>query len=450
MNKHRPRGWFATLAPGILLAATGVGAGDLMTASFAGSNLGVTVLWAVIVGAGMKWALTEGLARWQMGTGTTLLAGWTRHLRIHWLFLAYLVIWSFSVAGALIGACGVAGHALLPLDKVAFLSWLHEDPATRSRIAWGIAHSIAGVVLVRVGGFKLFARFMSVCVAVMFAAVVYCAVRILPEVSWQYGGAAAVRPGDGGQDPLQWTLALIGGVGGTVTLLSYGYWIREQQRDGVAGLRNCRLDLALGYTMTAVFGVGMVIIASTIPNLEGRGASLALTLAERLRPLVGPVGAFVFLLGFWGAVFSSLLGVWQSVPYLFADFLHEVRQRGSPNEPAADHTDSRPYKAFLFYLAVPPIVLLWFKISLVQLTYALLGAAFLPMLALTLLILNNRPAWVRRPFRNGWLINAVLVLTLVFFTWTGILSAKATLGKIGAGDGAPVASRPAKVANPPK
>ena len=48
----------------------------------------------------------EGLARWQLATGTTLLEGWVERLGrwVSWYFLAYLVLWSFIVGGALIGA----------------------------------------------------------------------------------------------------------------------------------------------------------------------------------------------------------------------------------------------------------------------------------------------------------------------------------------------------------
>ena len=35
------------VGPGMLVAATGVGAGDLATGAFTGSKLGVAVLWAV-------------------------------------------------------------------------------------------------------------------------------------------------------------------------------------------------------------------------------------------------------------------------------------------------------------------------------------------------------------------------------------------------------------------
>jgi len=63
-SSEKPR-LLAVIGPGLLVAATGVGAGDLATASLTGIRLGTTVLWAVIVGAGMKYLLNEGLARWQ-------------------------------------------------------------------------------------------------------------------------------------------------------------------------------------------------------------------------------------------------------------------------------------------------------------------------------------------------------------------------------------------------
>ena len=51
------------IGPGLLVAATGVGAGDLATGAFTGNQLGVAVLWAVVLGAVLKFVVNEGLAR---------------------------------------------------------------------------------------------------------------------------------------------------------------------------------------------------------------------------------------------------------------------------------------------------------------------------------------------------------------------------------------------------
>ena len=68
----------SAIGPAILLTATSVGAGDILTGSLAGAQAGMAVLWAVPAGVLLKWTLTEGIARWQMATGTTLLEGWVR------------------------------------------------------------------------------------------------------------------------------------------------------------------------------------------------------------------------------------------------------------------------------------------------------------------------------------------------------------------------------------
>ena len=49
----------AFIGPGLMLAATGVGAGDLAGGAFAGMNLGIAVLWAVVLGAFFKYVITE-------------------------------------------------------------------------------------------------------------------------------------------------------------------------------------------------------------------------------------------------------------------------------------------------------------------------------------------------------------------------------------------------------
>src|SRR5688500_3141712 len=85
--------------PGMVVAATGLGAGDIVAAAVAGAQFGTTLLWAVVVGSILKFCLNEGIGRWQLCTDTTLLEGWIRHLPkfITWYFMAYLLLWSFMV-----------------------------------------------------------------------------------------------------------------------------------------------------------------------------------------------------------------------------------------------------------------------------------------------------------------------------------------------------------------
>lgn len=393
------------LLPGILIAATGVGAGDLATAAFTGSHLGTAVLWAVVAGAFMKLVLNEGLARYQLVTGETLLEGAIR--KLGWpaivLFAPYLVVWSFFVAAALMSACGVTMSAMLPV---------FDAPAT-GKVVFGIAHSLLGLALVWRGGFRVFEKVMAACAGLMFVSTVASAALMRPDLGGIVRGLLIPTIPDLHGTGLGWTIALIGGIGGTVTVLSYGYWIREEGRTGVEHLKACRVDLACGYLMTAIFGGAMVVIGSTI-KVDGSGAALVVQIGERLGEALGPWGRWAFLVGAWGAVFSSLLGVWQAVPLLFADFLR-VLTRSSAR--TVDER-GRTYRGYLLAIAIVPMLGLSYGFKDVQKIYAILGATFMPMLALTLLILNGQARWVGE-HRNGWLTNALLVLVLAFFVYAG-------------------------------
>jgi len=399
----------AILGPGILVAATGVGAGDLATGALAGSMLREALLWAVLavlLGAGLKWLVNEGLARWQLATGTTLLEGCVLHLGrpVQWLFLGYLLVWSFFVGAALMGACGVTAHALCPIGE-----------ASTDKAVYGLAHSTLAVLLVRLGGYRLFGRVMGVCIAVMFVTVVATAVAVAP--SWQEvtAGLGARRVPDLHGEGLAWIVALMGGVGGTVTVLCYGYWIREEGRTGAEDLAVCRIDLAVGYAMTAVFGVAMVIIGREITVTRG-GATLIVDLADQLQRALGPAARWAFLAGAWGAIFSSLLGVWQSVPYLFADFWNLMRDPGRAPGTRNPDTRSLPYRGYLLGLAVIPAAgLLWTRFQDAQKWYAIVGALFIPMLAAVLLALNGRSALVGRRYRNSPLVTVALAAAVDFF-----------------------------------
>lgn len=387
---------FRVIAPGLMMAATGVGAGDLMTGTLAGSELGTSVLWAVLLGAFLKFVLSEGVARWQLFSGTSLLAGWNDKLGawIRWVFLAYIALFTVVVGRALANACGVAGTALLPFG----------GGGQSSVTIWAVIHSLAGVAIVLRGSFGAFERIMSALIGLMFVTVVGTTILIAPPPAEILRGFVPSLP-DGGAS---WILAILGGVGGTVTLMSYGYWIREQGRRGEGMLKTCRIDLAVGNGVTAVFGVCVVIIGSRIV-VEGGGAALAVQMADRLAAATGPAGKWIFLAGFWGAVFSSLLGVWQSIPYLFADF---VRLR-SPG--GGELRKSTPYRAWVLLVGVAPLFLLNAQVRQIQLTYGVLGALFLPLLALTLLLLNGRSQWVGEAGRNPLWISVALGACLVFF-----------------------------------
>ena len=139
-------------------------------------------------------------------------------------------------------------------------------------------------------------------------------------------------------------------------------------------------------------------------------------MAAMLGDIIGPTGYWILLIGFWAAVATSMLGVWQGVPYMFCDFIGLTRRLPAKRHEAILSTRSAWYRGYLLWLTVPPLVLLFFgrPVGLIV-VYSIIGALFMPFLAGTLLYMNSRRDWVGDDLRSGWIANTLLVLSLLLF-----------------------------------
>ena len=120
------------IGPGLLLAATGIGVGDMVSSTIAGAEYGLTLVWALAVGVVVKFAITEGAARWQLATGKTLVEGWRDHLprAVVLAFFVYFVVWSYMVSSALVTASAMVPAAVMPSVPLP---------------VWGVLHAVDGV-----------------------------------------------------------------------------------------------------------------------------------------------------------------------------------------------------------------------------------------------------------------------------------------------------------------
>jgi Mn2+/Fe2+ NRAMP family transporter len=393
----RRRTWH-DLGPGLLLAATGIGVGDMVGATIAGAEYGLTLLWAVGVGVLIKYAITEGTARWQLATGVTLMEGWRDHLP-RWLlglFLIYFTVWSYVTASAMVAASAMVPAAIIPSVPLP---------------VWGVVHAVAALVMVLVGRYERFVEGMKWLIGLMFGCLLVTNVLILVN------GADWTVTGNQPDLELPYVLSLIGGVGGTVTLLSYGYWMREQGWHRPERIGSARVDLVASFSLVGLFSLAMVFLSTQI-GWEGRildqGPQLCLMLADRIAAETGPMGRTVFLVGFWGAAYSSVLGVWHGVPFLFDDWVH-LRTR----QPAAGPTGAA-YRGWAVYLTLASISALIVQRPVwIVFVYTVVGSLFFPFVIATLLWLCNSAA-MPAACRNGTPVNVALGLALLLYVYLGV------------------------------
>ena len=404
-----PTSSFLKLAgPGLVVAATGIGSGDVVSATVGGARYGVVLLWAILAGAFFKFVLSEGIARWQLATGKTALEGWADHLPpwVKWYFVTYLVIWTVAVTAALTNATGL-GIANLTGGRVSQ--------------SWGaVAHSLIGFAFVWLGGYGSFEKVMKILVGVMGFSILICAGLTLSDPGQAVQGLIipTIPAGSGA-----YVLSLIGGVGGSVTILSYNYWMREEGMRGQGFLSYVRGDVAVAYVFTALFGISIMLIANDaffVPGTALRDAEAVPRMADALGTALGPIGRFVFSAGFWAAVMASLLGVWQSIPYLYADFYGILKRMSPQARLDVVKVTSTPYRLALAFVTLVPLPFAFTGRPIaVIVTYTIVGSLFVPFLAATLLYLNNKVAWTEPVPHNSVSTNVLLGAIVLLFVAIG-------------------------------
>ena len=177
----------------------------------------------------------------------------------------------------------------------------------------------------------------------MFVTMVGAALLTTPNIPELLTGLAPRIPAGG----LVNTLALAGGVGGTITLAAYGYWLREKGWSTPSYMRVMRIDNTVAYVVTGLFVlatliVGAELLFSTSVAIEQGDAGLV-DLAAVLQERYGQWAGKVFLVGFWAAAMSSLVGVWNGVSLMFADFMTNVRGgTATTRTPAPAASGTRP------------------------------------------------------------------------------------------------------------
>ncbi|MFF9776027.1 Nramp family divalent metal transporter [Streptomyces sp. NPDC013978] len=406
----------ALLGPGLVLAAASVGAGDMVTSLAGAAGYGMALMWAIVIGVVLKYALTEAVGRLYLATGQTVIAGLRSAAR--WLPAAFLLF--VLVIGLLYGAA---------LGSVASLALSTLFPVLPVRPV-AVAVALAAAAIVYLGRYAVFERVMSVFLLAKFAGMAVLAVATLATADDVPALLGTLRPRLPAGDVVT-VLALIGGVGGTAGIASYSYWVREKGWADGSRLRLMRTDSAVSYGVTLLFVLCTTVVGTGL--LYGTGGSI--TGGEGLAALADPLGAdlgsvarVLFLGTFFLVTLSALVGGFNGLCYLLADSLRTLR--GVPDAEAEPHIaqHGRPFRLFLLYCAATSVAVIFLgrPVSLV-LTYAAVGSLILPLLSGALLVLLNRRG-VEPALRNRTMSNTLLGGSFVLFGVLAVVQLKESLG----------------------
>lgn len=387
------------------MAAAFIGPGTVTTATLAGANFGLALLWALLFSTLATIVLQEMSARLGVVTGLGLGEAVRRRFARPFLRLGSIV---------LIIAAIVVGNAAFEMGNLLGAALgIEAALAGRTRL-WALGIAVVAAALLWTGSYRLLEKVLTGLVALMAVVFVVTAVVVFPPPGELLRGLFVPRLPDGA---LLFTVALIGTTVVPYNLFLHASTVRERFQ-GAGRLGAARRDLVLSILVGG--GVSMAILVTSAGTIHQTGVEIAGApeMARQLEPVLGAWAGAFFAVGFFAAGMTSSITAPLAAAYATAGALGWERDLRSPRfrgvwalvlaaGTLAATTGVQPVEAILFAQAANGILL--------------------PCIALFLLLAVNDGRWMGE-HRNGPAAN---VLGGVIFLVTVILGGRALLIGLG-------------------
>jgi manganese transport protein len=387
------------IGPGMVLAASIVGSGELIATTTLGAQVGFTALWIILVSCAIKPVVQGELGRYTIATGHTGLEGFNRfpgpRLGVSWLVWAWgvMVLLTLLQVGGMYGGVAQVLHLVVP--QVPVNVWVGVCLVITISVLLGGGYSrIEKLALVKVGFFSL----LTVCAAAVLLrrAGAVTAADLAGGLSFQLPAAG-----------LATAMAVFGitGVGAT-ELVQYPYWCVEKgyarcvgPRDGSAAwvarargwLRVMHLDILCSLVIYTLATVAFYLLGAGVLNRSGVVPAQRDTIQVLSRLYTQTLGEWALWFFYAGAVITLYGTIFASTAAHSRLFADAVRVAGvyARNDAAARRWWRN---AFLIALALIPPIFYWFIESPVQMVLAggLAQAAMLPLIGIAAIYLRHR------------------------------------------------------------
>jgi Mn2+/Fe2+ NRAMP family transporter len=345
------------IGPGIILAGSIIGTGELLLTTSLGAQYGFLFLWLILFSCLVKVFVQIELGRYAISSGKPTLAALNElpglRLGAHWLVWWWFIMLLCTVSqlGGMVGGVGQALHLAFPsvapgiADLIQPLGpALAEALRNRPEHPWAFLTALVAVVLLLSGGYRSIERITTVLVAGVTAVTVAC-VAALPAVGYPIG-AADIKSGfnldlfDLPAPAIAAAFATFGITGvGASELYSYPYWCLEKgyarfagpRADGEEWVRRARgwmrvlhLDAWVSMVVFTVATVAFYCMGATVLHRQGLHPAkerMMATLSEMYVPAFGPWTKVGFLIGAWAVLFKTLYVASAGHSRLTSDFI---------------------------------------------------------------------------------------------------------------------------------
>ncbi len=284
------RRWLAALGPTAMLATMSMGAGTIGSNIAAGATMGYQIAWLIVLAIAWKVVMLYLIGKTTCITQLSVLEQYAKYFHKSIAFVAGgLMLLTIYPVMAFTGA--VLGHALVFLV-----------PALSPFAAIVICFFVIGYVYVLRGGFKWISMLCAAFVAFMTLMFVVNAWIVGMDVDSLWQGLV-VPSLPAGKDGTILFVGLLGSTISIVTILFAGYSVKNAGWT-LKDIPVMTWDICVfSGVFFCVFSLGIFISGTA---LLGQPISEPVEVAAALEPVAGPLAKWVFALGYFTAVFTTV------------------------------------------------------------------------------------------------------------------------------------------------
>ncbi|MBA4494685.1 Nramp family divalent metal transporter [Paenactinomyces guangxiensis] len=282
--------WLSSLGPAIITAALVLGPGSVTITSKMGALYGYSLLWVTALSAIFMMTFTEMSARIGMATNQSLLTT----IRQKWGKTAAIIIGTGSF---LVTASFQAGNAIGSGVAFSQLTGGHSS-------VWVILFTLLCMALLFSSNFyRILEKIMLILVGIMLIA--FLATFITAKPSPQ-GIAAGLIPSvpDGS------ALLIIGLMATSFSIVGafYQSYLVQEKGWSKAHVREGARESYSGIVLLGFISALIMMSAAAVLLPQGFQVNTPTDMGKALEPLFGNGATTIFMIGLWGASFSSLTG----------------------------------------------------------------------------------------------------------------------------------------------
>jgi Mn2+/Fe2+ NRAMP family transporter len=417
------------IGPGMILAASIVGSGELIATTTLGAQVGFTALWVILLSCLIKPVLQAEMGRYIIASGETGLAGFNRvpgpRWRVNWVVWCWAIMTLLTLLqiGAMFGGVSQVMNLLVPAIPVTI--WI--------LVFWGIT-----LAILLGGGYERVERLAMLTVG-LFTMLTFLAALLLIRMPQYFSWSALAEgfkfrmPGEG----FSTAVAVFGITGvGASELFMYPYWCVEKGYARFAGrredtpewdrrargwIRVMRLDIIASMIIYTVATIAFYLLGAGILHSMGKvpaAGDMIQVLSNIYTQTLGEWSLWIFYVGAIFTLYGTIFAATASNSRVFADM---ARLMGFFE--AGDYRRRVLYRnGFIIAITAIPVILILLVKSPVKMVVAggISQALMLPVIGIGTLYLRHRhlPRQIAPPLRVTiamWGATIIIVLLMGYY-----------------------------------